>query len=121
LEIDSFPLKPSAIAELISLIDAGQLNFSIASQRVFPEMLKTPEVSAIDIATANNWIQANDSNELQAWIEEAIAKYPGKVDEYKAGKTGLIGLFMGEVMKISKGKADPKTSSQLLKEALDKA
>jgi aspartyl-tRNA(Asn)/glutamyl-tRNA(Gln) amidotransferase subunit B len=121
LEIDSFPLKPAAIAELISLIDAGQLNFSIASQRVFPEILKTPEVSAIDIATANNWIQANDSNELQAWIEEAIAKYPGKVDEYKAGKTGLIGLFMGEVMKISKGKADPKTSSQLLKEALDKA
>lgn len=121
LEVDSFPLKPSAIAELISLIDAGQLNFSIASQRVFPELIKNPEQTAIQVATANNWIQANDSNELRAWIDEAIAKYPAKVDEYKAGKTGLIGLFMGEVMKISKGKADPKSSSQLLKEVLDKA
>ena len=53
-------------------------------------------------------------------MEEAIAKYPEKVLEYKAGKKGLIGLFMGEVMKLSKGKADPKIANQLVREALEK-
>jgi aspartyl-tRNA(Asn)/glutamyl-tRNA(Gln) amidotransferase subunit B len=57
---------------------------------------------------------------LQNWIDQAIAKYPEKVIEYKAGKQSLLGLFMGEVMKFSKGKADPKLSSKLLKETLDK-
>lgn len=49
-----------------------------------------------------------------------MAKYPEKVTEYKNGKVSLVGLFMGEIMKLSKGKADPKKATQMLKEALDK-
>ena len=59
---------------------------------------KTPE----EIAKENNWIQESDSDALQEWVDTAVAKYPEKVAEYKGGKKGLIGLFMGEVMKLSK-------------------
>ena len=73
-----------------------------------------------EIATKNNWIQESDSGALGEFITEAIAKYPEKVKEYKEGKKGLIGLFMGEVMNLSKGKADPKLCNQMLKEILEK-
>ena len=55
----------------------------------------------------------------QEYIEQAITKYPEKTAEYKSGKKGLIGLFMGEVMKLSKGKADPKLANQLLRTKLE--
>jgi aspartyl-tRNA(Asn)/glutamyl-tRNA(Gln) amidotransferase subunit B len=88
---------------------------------VFPILVQNPERKAIDIAQENNWIQENNADELNAWIDEAIARYPDKVKEYKSGKTGLVGLFMGEVMKLSKGKADPKVANQLVQKALENA
>ena len=57
---------------------------------------------------------------LLEFIKQAIEKYPEKVREYKSGKKGLIGLFMGEVMKLSKGKADPKLANKLVREELEK-
>jgi aspartyl-tRNA(Asn)/glutamyl-tRNA(Gln) amidotransferase subunit B len=77
------------------------------------------DLSAEDIATNNNWIQERNNDVLIIFVEQAIAKYPEKVQEYKGGKKGLIGLFMGEVMKLSKGKADPKACNQLLREKLE--
>ncbi len=121
LELDEFPLKPSSLAELIQVIEQGKISFSTASQRVFPILVQNPERKAIDIAQENNWIQENNADELNAWIAEAIARYPDKVQEYKSGKTGLVGLFMGEVMKLSKGKADPKVANQLVQKALENA
>jgi aspartyl-tRNA(Asn)/glutamyl-tRNA(Gln) amidotransferase subunit B len=119
-EINQFPLKPKQIAELIDLIDSGKLSFTIASQKVFPVLMLNPEKSCLVIAEANNWIQEGDLDSLNLWISQVIGHYPEKVIEYKAGKTGLIGLFMGEIMKLSKGKADPKLASALVKEALEK-
>ena len=71
------------------------------------------------ISQKNNWIQESDSDALGEFVNQALAKFPEKVQEYKNGKTGLMGLFMGEVMKLSKGKADPKVASQLIKEKLE--
>ena len=76
--------------------------------------------SAEEIATKNSWIQESDSDALSEFIQQAIAKYPEKVEEYKKGKKGLIGLFMGEVMKLSNGKADPKLCNQMLRVLLGK-
>ena len=121
LELDEFPLKPLSLAELIQIIEQGKISFSTASQRVFPILVQNPERKAIDIAQENNWIQENNADELNAWIAEAIARYPDKVQEYKSGKTGLVDLFMGEVMKLSKGKADPKVANQLVQKALENA
>ncbi len=72
------------------------------------------------IAADNNWIQESNHNTLNKYIKQAIEKYPEKVAEYKSGKKGLIGLFMGEVMKISRGQADPKMTNQLLRTELER-
>lgn len=121
LEIDEFPVKASAIADLIKLIDDSKISHSVASQKVFSLLLQSPDKSPLSIAEENNWLQESNSDSLLPLIQEAIAKYPDKVAEYKGGKVGLIGLFMGEVMKLSKGKADPKVANELVKKALDEA
>ena len=120
LGIQDFVLQPAKIAEIIALIDSGKISNSAASQRLFPEMINEHHQSALQIAERLNLLQESDQGELQKWIDEALAKFPEKVTEYKAGKVSLMGLFMGEVMKASKGKADPKFATQLLKDSLDK-
>ncbi|MFT5668907.1 MAG: aspartyl-tRNA(Asn)/glutamyl-tRNA(Gln) amidotransferase subunit B [Vicingaceae bacterium] len=119
LEIKEFPLKPKHIAELIELIESGAISNSIANQKVFPALVEHPELSAKELAQKNNWIQESDTGALEGFINEAIAKFPAKVEAYKAGNKNLLGLFMGEVMKASKGKADPNVTSSLLREKLE--
>jgi aspartyl-tRNA(Asn)/glutamyl-tRNA(Gln) amidotransferase subunit B len=118
--IEDFPLSAPKIAEIIALIECGKVSYTMASQRIFPEMVKNPRKTATQIAEENNLMQESDSGVLEKFVSEAIAKYPEKVIEYKSGKTNLLGLFMGEVMKLSKGKADPKLANQLVKDALEK-
>jgi len=119
-EMENFPLSYSAISEIIKMIDAGQLNFSIASQKLFPELIKSAgKQSPTDLAKQMNLIQQSDEGLILKYINEALAKYPEKVQEYKAGKVSLVGLFMGEVMKLSKGKADPKMTNKLLLQQLN--
>jgi aspartyl-tRNA(Asn)/glutamyl-tRNA(Gln) amidotransferase subunit B len=113
----SLALAPQTLAALIALIDEGKVNFSIASSKIFPVLLKENK-QPLQIAEELNLLQVSDSNDLEAWVNEAISKMPDKVTEYKKGKKGLIGLFVGEVKKISKGKADPKVVTALLQEKL---
>lgn len=120
IDIVNFNLPASKIAEIIALVDEGKISNSAASQKIFPAMISDPQKSILAIAETLNLIQQSDSNQLQLWIDAAIAQYPGKVIEYKSGKISLVGLFMGEVMKLSKGKADPKIANQLLIETLNK-
>lgn len=119
IEIEKFPLQPSSIAQIIELIDSGKISNSVASQKVFPELVKSPQKTALQIAQEQNLLQESDEGSLKELAKQAISKYPEKVAEYKSGKVGLIGLFMGEVMKLSKGKADPKIANQLVKQLLD--
>jgi aspartyl-tRNA(Asn)/glutamyl-tRNA(Gln) amidotransferase subunit B len=120
LHISDFKITPKRIAELVNFIDTGKVNHTIATQKIFPKMMEELSKSPEQIATENNWIQESDSGALKEFISQAIAKYPDKVIEYKNGKTSLMGLFMGEVMKLSKGKADPKAATELVKEMLEK-
>ncbi|HIG32298.1 MAG TPA: Asp-tRNA(Asn)/Glu-tRNA(Gln) amidotransferase subunit GatB [Flavobacteriales bacterium] len=117
--IADFSISPEQLASLITIVDNGKVSNTIAGSKVFPAMLNSND-TADKIATENNWIQESDSDSLSDYIKQAIAKYPEKVAEYKLGKKGLIGLFMGEVMKLSKGKADPKLANQLLRTELEK-
>ena len=119
VNMEDFILKPKQIAEIIALIDDGKVSSS-AAQKVFLSMVENTHESAENIAKQLNLIQESNSDELQKWIDEAIASNPAKVAEYKAGKQSLVGMFMGDVMKLSKGKADPKIGSKLVKESLDK-
>ena len=112
-------LRPESLARLIRLVEEGRLSFSIAAERIFPVLMSEPHRDALEIATVLNLIQSSNTSEITAWIEQALAGMPDKVSEYKKGKKGLIGLFVGEVKKLSKGKADPKLTNQLLLEKLE--
>jgi aspartyl-tRNA(Asn)/glutamyl-tRNA(Gln) amidotransferase subunit B len=71
------------------------------------------------IVDQQGWLAQSSTDELPAFVEAALAAYPDKVKEYRQGKKGLLALFIGEVMKRSKGTADPKRVNQLVAEALN--
>lgn len=115
--IEQLGLSPAALAAMIELIVKGQLNFSIAASKLLPALLHS-DTRVIELAEQLNLIQVNDTNDLELWVNEVIAAMPDKVLEYQKGKKGLIGLFVGEVKKKSKGKADPKLVTSLLEQKL---
>jgi aspartyl-tRNA(Asn)/glutamyl-tRNA(Gln) amidotransferase subunit B len=117
--IEEFPLSPLKIAEIIVLIDESKLNFASASQVLFPKLIEKPEAKPETLAQELNIIQNSDAGEIETIIDEVLGAWPDKVAEYRAGKKGLQGLFMGEVMKKSKGKADPKVANQILSKKLN--
>jgi len=117
-DISQFELKPIQIADIIALIDDNKISNTAASQVVFPEMLKNTSLFALNIAEEKNIIQTNDVIFITEIIKNVLAQYPEKVEEYRIGKKGLLGLFVGEVMKASKGKADPKVVNQEVIKAL---
>lgn len=119
IELDTFGLPPAKIAALIQLVDEGTVNFSIASTRIFMALMVSPQKDPLQIATELNLIQETDIGSVEAWVDEVISKMPDKVKEYKSGKKGLIGLFAGEVKKLSKGKADMNLVNKLLAEKLN--
>jgi aspartyl-tRNA(Asn)/glutamyl-tRNA(Gln) amidotransferase subunit B len=102
------------------LTEEGKVSFSAASSRILPELILDKTADAEQTAGALNLIQESNSDEIEAWVQQAINKMPDKVIEYKKGKKGLIGLFVGEVKKASKGKADPKMVTALLEEKLNR-
>ena len=118
LSITEFPLKPAQIAELIALVDANKINYSTASRNIFQFLVENPHKTALAVAEELNLIQESDDNALQTFIDQVLQNNPQKVAEYKAGKTSLVGMFMGEIMKLTKGKADPKVTNKLLQEKL---
>lgn len=117
-EMDAFPLRPEQLAALISLIDAGKVSFSVASSRLFPLLLQHSDKTPEELAIAHNLIQQSDAASIEPIIDAVLEKFADKVVEYKKGKKGLLSLFVGEVMKQSKGKADPKLTNTLLLEKL---
>lgn len=111
-------LPAELLAELIKMVEDGKVNFSVASSKLLPALL-AGEGSPMAIAEKMNLLQVSDSAELEAWVTGALTSMPDKVAEYKKGKKGLIGLFVGEVKKRSQGKADPKMVTQLLEQKLN--
>lgn len=117
--MSAFPVTPEKMVALIELVEAGKVNFSIAQQEILPEMIISADKMPMDIAVAKNLIQEGDTDTLKIWVEEVMAEMPDKVNEFRKGKKGLIGLFVGEVKKKSKGKADPKRTNDILLEYLN--
>jgi aspartyl-tRNA(Asn)/glutamyl-tRNA(Gln) amidotransferase subunit B len=118
LEISQINFTPNQLADIISLVDSNKISSSAAAQKLFPLMLENPDMSALQLAEANNLIQESNTDTLQSLINEVLAANEAKVKEYKSGKKGLLGMFVGEVMKKSKGSADPKRTNELLMKAL---
>lgn len=116
--VQQFPVRPVQLAKLVKLTDEGKLSFSIASTRLFSYLINHPEVDPLQAAEQQNLLQQSDANALEPIIDEVLARFADKVTEYKKGKKGVLSLFVGEVMKRSKGKADPKVTNEILIEKL---
>jgi aspartyl-tRNA(Asn)/glutamyl-tRNA(Gln) amidotransferase subunit B len=115
-EIDQCPVTPSHLAEMLSMIKDGTISGKIAKD-VFEEMYRTGEKPS-KIVQEKGWVQILDEGEIERAIEKAIQGNPKLVDDYRKGKEKLFGFFVGEVMKETKGKANPKLLNELLKEKL---
>ena len=117
-DINGFPLSAKTIAHLIELTDSGLISFNNASSKIFQALLENPGTDPLETAKAMNLLQESSKDSLDEWVNKVIAKMPDKVKEYQSGKKGLMGLFAGEVKKISKGKADMQAVNRILEEKL---
>ena len=113
-EIVDFPVKASAMASLIDLVSSSKVSFTAAATKIFPGLLAEPEKEPGKLAIEMNLFQDSNVSSIEGLIDGVLEKFPEKVKEYKKGKKGLLSLFVGEVMKASKGKADPKITNDLL-------
>jgi aspartyl-tRNA(Asn)/glutamyl-tRNA(Gln) amidotransferase subunit B len=119
LTMAEFPLTTQHLADIIQLIDDNKVSHSVASKQLFPYLLDNPTQTAAAAAEAQGLLQQSDSGALEAMIQQVLDANPAKVAEYRAGKKSLTGMFMGELMKLTGGKADPKLANQLLRQKLE--
>jgi aspartyl-tRNA(Asn)/glutamyl-tRNA(Gln) amidotransferase subunit B len=118
IDISSFPIGAERIAALIELIDQGKISNSIAAQRLFPALFESTE-TPLEIAERLNLIQSSDSSVIESFIAQVIEQNTAEVERYRNGEKQLIGFFMGQLMKVSGGKADPKASNAILRQKLE--
>ena len=112
LSITEIALKPEILAELVGLITKGTISGKIAKD-ILPELL-TEGGSAKKLVEKKGLIQISDTGEIEKIIDEVIAAHPNELEKFRNGKTKLKGFFVGQVMKKSGGRADPKLTNQLL-------
>ncbi len=114
--LDTLKITPAALAELVKLVDSKTLN-STTAKEVFADMMATGDLPGY-IVKAKGLAQVSDSGALEALVDEAIAGNPKSVEDYRAGKTAALQFLMGQVMRQSKGKANPPMVIELLKQKL---
>lgn len=112
LLITQIALTPVVLAELITLIEDGTISGKIAKD-ILPELL-TQGGSAKELVESKGLIQISDTAQLEAMIDEVIAANPKELEQYRNGKTKLQGFFVGQLMKKTNGRADPKLANQIL-------
>ena len=117
-EIAEFPVSLLSLVKLISLVVDNKLSFSSASSKIFPLLIEDPAADALKLANELNLIQESNLDYISPIADEVLLHFTEKVKEYKNGKKGLLALFVGEVMKRSKGKADPKKANEIILEKL---
>ena len=116
--VAAFPLTPQAIAEMINTTESGKISFQNATGKWMDYLIKNPQKKPSDAIIELHLEQQSDEGALAQWVDAVLQANPDKVKEYLGGKKGLIGMFAGEVKKLSKGKADMQLVQQLLTEKL---
>ena len=114
--IAQVPVKPEHIGQLVRLVGEGTLSSTMA-RKVFERTAETG-ASPAEIVKAEGLAQVRDTGQLEAWVDETIAGNPQVVARYRGGETKLLGFLMGEIMKKSRGKADPRQVTELLRARL---
>ncbi|TDO21006.1 Asp-tRNA(Asn)/Glu-tRNA(Gln) amidotransferase subunit GatB [Pedobacter duraquae] len=118
IQIADFGVNPGQLAELINLVDEKKITQQVALQQVLPAIDGTLQTSVTDFAAAQNLLIVENADELSAFVDQVLAKLQPQVVAYKNGKKGVLGLFVGEVMKLAKGKADPQKVNAAILEKL---
>jgi aspartyl-tRNA(Asn)/glutamyl-tRNA(Gln) amidotransferase subunit B len=118
IKASKFPIAPKQLAAFIQLIEDDKVSNTIAYQRLLPALMENPKSAPESLAEKMNLIQSSDTDFLETIAQGVLEAFPDKVATYKKGKKGLIGFFMGEVMKRSQGKADPKAANAILRKLL---
>ncbi len=113
-EVAAYPLSPAKLTSLALLVDKKIISNTVAAGKILPALLANPDIEPADIASELNVFLESDTAHLLTTIDKVLNDLPAKVTEYKKGKKGLLSLFVGEVMKRTGGKADPKLTSELL-------
>lgn len=116
--IAEFKVIPEQLADVINMVDDKKISQQIALQQLLPELFKAPVDNVLDLAKKLNLLIEENGDELSGFVSDVLAKYQPQVEAYKKGKKGVLGLFVGEVMKLAKGKADPQKINELLQEKL---
>ena len=116
-DIGAVKVTPAALADLVGLVDSSTINLTSAKE-VFGIML-TDGGAAADIVAEKGLAQVSDSGELEGMVEQVIAGNPKSVEDYRGGKKAALQFLMGQVMRLSQGKANPKMVMDLLKSSLD--
>ena len=116
IEITDTKLTPENLAELISLIEKGTISNNIGKQIII-EMLKDGTKASV-IVEKKGLSQISDEGAIKELVQKVVDAHPNEVEAYKNGKTNLLGFFVGQIMKETKGRANPKTVNQLLREII---
>jgi aspartyl-tRNA(Asn)/glutamyl-tRNA(Gln) amidotransferase subunit B len=116
-ESGQFPVSAERLAGLIAMVRQGTVSHQ-AAKRVYSELARSPQDDPSTVAERLGLVQVSDQGALSAWVDEVLAAHPGEVGRFRGGETKLMGFFVGQVMKRSKGKADPKAVQPLLQERL---
>ena len=119
-DIKEFPVPVANLGKLLRIVSDGLISYTAAQQQLFPAMISQPDRDPEILAGEMDLMMETGRAAIMKQVIEALDKYPEKVLEYHKGKKGLLGLFVGEVMKSSKGKADPALASQMILEELQK-
>jgi aspartyl-tRNA(Asn)/glutamyl-tRNA(Gln) amidotransferase subunit B len=115
----NFPVSPVKLAGLIGLVREGTLSLQ-AAKRVYAELAQAPDQDPRATAERLGLIQVSDQGALAGWVDEVLTAHPAEVARYHAGEAKLLSFFVGQVMKRSKGKADPKGVQPVLQERLQR-
>ena len=116
-ETGAFPVEARRLAGLVTLVREGVVSHQ-AAKRVYTELAQGPGDEPKAVAERLGLVQVSDQGALASWVDEVLAAYPAEVARYRGGETKLMGFFVGQVMKKSKGKADPKGVQPVLQEKL---
>lgn len=119
LHITAWPCPPEDVGDLVRLVQEGTISGSLA-KTVFEEMRKTGKTPTAIVAE-RGLTQVSDAEALSAQVSQVLAANPDKVAAYRNGKEGLLGFFVGQVMKATQGKANPQVLNQLVKEQLQRS
>ena len=119
ITLQQFPLSPQQLAELVAFTESGQVSFNSAATKILPAMIAQGGGNPQEVAATLDLLQNSNEGMVVDWVKQTLKSMPDKVKEYKAGKKNLLGLFAGQVKKVSKGKADMQLVQKILVQALN--